>query len=783
MNIAIDDVWSCFRSPFSAVFQYQKKFTDDILDQVKSKREAYNRRARDVRNRQVELHLDELEEKYLCCVCLKKGQDREDEIELVLGKYRISHHEAKKLVDPASSLNGEGKLSSSVREPGNQDPLAAGINQKDEQYATAANGANLSAPAASGDHSRSGTPTPHHQALYEPSQQQRTFAEASARAEIEVMHMVEREMERRRATSQEATSGLPNQHPLSANGSFTGSGKTSSHAHSGRNTPSEHPVHHQNKKPHHHRPSALLDATTMKDVSPLAIKALIDQTRKAILEKQRVTRLEELAKSGKLKKKQAYHRDKGLHRIHETDIDHFSIFFKKPVRGYLCDDCHSAAKNKLDRLTREISAIINRAKEPPLRRTEGTSGRGVVSGERRQQHHDNDEKVTAGPKEGHQVLSAVDITQLRLLLRCGVCQRRQASYFLRKNILFLCEFCTAKDKYYRDHALLICDDPYPDEVASLLRSIRISAEKSEQTARRRVERATVKAAKDYVADATLFHGTNDVDLFRVQDRSLTAVEEQAILSAAVSANIHALDPAPAFDCRESSRHLNGAVPRTVARESGISLFRGYVLQPAVDLFRQWKHEPQTTKQRSDDKKDYVTVVPVCPETIKAPFPDDAISLEALLEPTQAELAAAEAQAEIEVMQMVEREMERRRATSQDQQLATPHQHDGHQTASSIGAARISPIPKVEGTLRPDQEQSDDEHGPVAGVDSDDSTVDVDVDVEGDESGDDLPESRSPTCPVRSATTAFEMGADGAQGDDYRNTAADGNDDDDSDDLR
>lgn len=101
----LEDIWSCFRSPFSAVFQYQKKFADDIFDQVKAKREAFDRHARDLVNRKVQLHLDELEEHYLCCVCLKKGKDREEGASAALERYhKLQHAESSSELTTAAEI-------------------------------------------------------------------------------------------------------------------------------------------------------------------------------------------------------------------------------------------------------------------------------------------------------------------------------------------------------------------------------------------------------------------------------------------------------------------------------------------------------------------------------------------------------------------------------------------------------------------------------------------------------------------------------------------------------
>ncbi|KAF8284231.1 hypothetical protein TcBrA4_0064170 [Trypanosoma cruzi] len=66
-------------------------------------------------------------------------------------------------------------------------------------------------------------------------------------------------------------------------------------------------------------------------------------------------------------KRRSTHRDKGLMKIEESDIEIFQQFFKRPVHGYLCSDCHNSAKRRLDALTSQIQMILFKGKTPFLR--------------------------------------------------------------------------------------------------------------------------------------------------------------------------------------------------------------------------------------------------------------------------------------------------------------------------------------------------------------------------------------------------------------------------------
>jgi hypothetical protein len=327
-------------------------------------------------------------------------------------------------------------------------------------------------------------------------------------------------------------------------------------------------------------------------ISPLEIRDMIRATRKKVLDEQRVARIEELARSGKLKKTEAYHRDRGLVRIHESDAENFSIFFKRPVRGYLCEDCFRAARNKLDRLTLEVQRIISRAKEPPVRRAALARAGGPVSGS----------ALLSSPKKeptaGTATLSGADVLQLRLLMRCGVCQRRQASYFFRRTVLFLCEFCTAADKMYRDNALLLCDEPMPSEHVTLLHSLRLTAEATRRATSQQFSQLR-PAERHAVMRPTLFDATNNVDLFRVQTSELWegAASETTVAtdlsnddhdasspSQPTLPNTLALRPQASFFL---DRTVGNTATRDAARFTGLSLFAGTVLKPAVDLFHAW----------------------------------------------------------------------------------------------------------------------------------------------------------------------------------------------------
>lgn len=175
------------------------------------------------------------------------------------------------------------------------------------------------------------------------------------------------------------------------------------------------------------------------------------------------------------KAKKFCHRDRGLLKIEESNINMFEHFFGRPVHGYLCWDCHNSAKKRLDALTRQIKIILYKGKNPFLRG-----------------HHDMD-RVIGGQdlstsasllvptqselclckRRGSKftLLSNSTITDLRNNVRCAVCKRRQAAFFIRQGVIFLCQFCCARDRFYRDNATCLNDEFMPRETAHLLKGL------------------------------------------------------------------------------------------------------------------------------------------------------------------------------------------------------------------------------------------------------------------------------------------------------------------------
>ncbi|RNF13771.1 uncharacterized protein Tco025E_06075 [Trypanosoma conorhini] len=331
----VKGVADCVSGPCSAVIKFQKQFVDDVIVNVKKQREELSRHNHELQNRRVRLHLDHLEEEYLCCVCGKSGEERDSE-DAVPGEFSIVHMPSKERIEKAIIVSGQL----------NQDGAAGG------------------------------------------------------------------------------------------EGGFQASGP---------------------------RTDALLGVLSAP--AEQSTSRMVAKVQHCILNQE----------AARQHKRRWAQRDKGLMKIEESDIDMFQQFFKRPVHGYLCSDCHTSAKRRLDTLTSQIQMILFKGKNPFLR-----SGGGPAQAQRQETTASPTLPASAafGPclrrahgAQNYATLSDAAITRLRANFRCAVCKRRQASFFVRQSATFLCQFCCSRDRFYRDSATCINDELMPMETAHLLESL------------------------------------------------------------------------------------------------------------------------------------------------------------------------------------------------------------------------------------------------------------------------------------------------------------------------
>ena len=469
-----DRLMSLLMSPFSAVVKFQKQFADDLVENVRKNRERFDKHHREMKKRYLEKHLDELEERYLCCVCGKRGESRDFEPPIALRR-------AAEVVDP---------------------------NGAKERFIKAA-------------------------------------IDGTKSERLKKQH--------------ETSEVREGEEPVTAE---------------------------------EHRPEDYVTSTEEQPaqavMNPSDVRNLVVQTERDIIAANKLKRLEE-----KYKKYGSYHKDKGLVRVHDSDVDAFSSFFKKPVRGYLCTDCHSSAKRRLDILTSQIRTILAKAQVPFTRLSSAVNTATDV---------DKANASQATQSGNADVLSDETIALLRTLARCSVCRRRQATFFLRANVLFLCQFCTARDQFYREHAICINDEPMElsgkhllDRIAAHLRS-QSAPDVQKSRAALEIEQ------KKRVQPMTLFE--SEIDLFkvaawtRVPQESLRAPQQQlnssstcdacegVVPSSDIAVPLEVVPDFTELECEvhgslaaNSNRNL-----RQRARKTCVSLFESKNLQTAIDLW-------------------------------------------------------------------------------------------------------------------------------------------------------------------------------------------------------
>lgn len=363
-----------------ATVAYEKKFVSGP-DASEKDQEHYGRRARELKDRALQLHLDELEERYLCCICGASGEARESD-EHIYDTFSTVH------------LPPVEEISASLR----------GHQLASETKAFHANAPSFSSFLPEGDDCSSG----------------------------------------------------------------------------GEDL-----------------------ATLESKVSPFEVEHMMYKIRHAVLNNENRTK----------RRAVAIHRDKGLLMIDDDEVDTFTRLFRRPVKGYLCETCYDSAKRRLELLQQEIEGVLFKADHPFLKRTSkhelqllyasGQLSRGVLEEILRLKKQNY--SVETPPSQqgvvshGHSpstasaksfsfftsdpcgfptlaeerkiALTDSCIGTLRSLVKCGVCESRLCRFFIRSSVLFLCQFCCARDRFYRENGICINDEALPLDIAHLLTAL------------------------------------------------------------------------------------------------------------------------------------------------------------------------------------------------------------------------------------------------------------------------------------------------------------------------
>ncbi|ORC92344.1 uncharacterized protein TM35_000045580 [Trypanosoma theileri] len=268
-------------------------------------------------------------------------------------------------------------------------------------------------------------------------------------------------------------------------------------------------------------------------------------TRKMVAKVQHAILNQEAA--DKQRGKKSSHRDKGLMKIEEADIDMFEEFFKRPVHGYLCLECHISAKKRLDALTSQIQGILFRGKTPFLRNSStngsyigntGVGGGGVgvcaIATIKSQGQERTSSKVSPAAKHSrlvsnvkeHDLVTLPDaaILYLRANVRCAVCKRRQACFFIRQSVAFLCQFCCARDRFYRDNAVCINDELMSRETAHLLRTLAYHYERTKGE-----DKVNPLSSSNEKSRVDLFLEYNNIDLVAAMPPLYVSIDVEPML--------------------------------------------------------------------------------------------------------------------------------------------------------------------------------------------------------------------------------------------------------------
>jgi hypothetical protein len=488
-----------FRQRMSSAVTFQKQFVDDVTEKVKEQKAQFDRHTREANERAVQLHLDDLEEKYLCCVCGRGGEAREDD-EYVYDTYsmvempprmtleaavreeladaemtdeRIKQHQRELAVRQRS-----GSQATSLQPP-TQARYSDDETEEDDDSSFASSSSGVSR-GASGEKAK---------ARHRKERRNDRRQQQSGRGGGDRHRVASREAARLRQREDGTVNGgvASNSIPISP----TASNSPTAAVRQGR----------VQTAPGENRPGelAVMDPDM---VGPLEVRNTLYKIRHAVLHKEARTR----------RKSVAVHKDKGLMKIEESEIDMFSHFFQRPVHGYLCNACYTCARRRLDTLTQQIRGILFKAQNPILRRVapkeiialssssqvplvliqsiltvqkrwanmseaERMSLRGTeTTGTATQPLAatlENEERTSWNAQvNGEDVLmgslSEKNILLLREEAKCGACQRRSACFFEQRSVVFLCQFCTARDRFYRENAVCINDEAMPLNLVHML---------------------------------------------------------------------------------------------------------------------------------------------------------------------------------------------------------------------------------------------------------------------------------------------------------------------------
>eukprot|EP00759_Apiculatamorpha_spiralis_P012417 PhF_6_TR19465/c0_g1_i1/m.28448 len=337
---------ACLWNPFLKLYRFPRQFNTQIMQRVE-KISLLSERQRDLRLRESELHLDHLEEEYLCCICLKKGDYRDTDLSAVKESEEIEKkwleqtiqfkaQQATKLVvlgtakgiaDVAKTSThfvvdgvadvgkGVAKVTKTAAHDAGQEGGVGGIftfakkivtfeglwkdGTEQDGGATSADGKNRNREGSDGD---------------EDNTQNITNAALDAQAE---KHRARRQVRFQNSSTEEKVvlDARPKQteaEVIMSEGGYTED----------------------------------MDVETLKRIAK---------------DKERERKERELT----VKAVSSYHRDQGLVRIQgRAEEEMLSSFYQKPIRGFLCLECHSAAKFRRERLHDEIAEIIEKGRRP-----------------------------------------------------------------------------------------------------------------------------------------------------------------------------------------------------------------------------------------------------------------------------------------------------------------------------------------------------------------------------------------------------------------------------------
>ncbi|KPI85766.1 hypothetical protein ABL78_5184 [Leptomonas seymouri] len=487
-----------FRKHLSSAVTFQKQFVDDVEEKVKEQKAQFDRHSREANDRAIQLHLDQLEEKYLCCVCGRGGEAREDD-EYVYDTYsmislpprmtleaavreeladaemmdeRIKQHQSELAVrQRRDNQVGAAPLATQMRySDKDSDKSSSASTSSSQSRASSSNGRrvrhkNLKGKGRRQQHGGGGPRSGRH---HMPSHKETGHRQCKNRSRDST------------GANRSASASPAGSASLAAAAARQGRQQT---------TPGENQF----------GELAVMDPDM---VGPLEVRNMLFKIRHAVLRKESRTR----------RKAVAVHKDKGLMKIEDSEIDMFSHFFQRPVHGYLCSACYTCARRRLDLLTQQIRGILFKAQNPILRRVPSKEiealrssnqvplvlVESILTVQRRWANMLEEERAlirgaeaVAGAAQTPAAALAneertswsvqVDgetvpmgslpekcILRLREEAKCGACQRRSACFFEQRSIVFLCQFCTARDRFYRENAVCINDEAMPLRLVHML---------------------------------------------------------------------------------------------------------------------------------------------------------------------------------------------------------------------------------------------------------------------------------------------------------------------------